>query len=79
VPIAAIVAVAVGAFLVLSWLLGRRTGKRVAPGIGPVGGGTAMIAIGGVLVVKGHVLLGALLDLVGAVSIWAAFNTIGRD
>jgi hypothetical protein len=76
---AAIIAVAIGAFLVLTCLLGRRSGTYVAPGIGPVGGGTAMIAVGGVLVVKGHVLLGALLDLVGVLSIWAAFRTRGRN
>ena len=75
---AAIIAVAAGAFLLLTCLLGRRSGKYVALGIGPVGGGTAMIAVGGVLVAKG-VLLGALLDLVGVLSIWAAFRTLGGN
>ena len=76
-PVAAIVAVALGVFVVLSWLFGRRAGTNVAPGVGPVGGGTALIAVGGVLVVKGHVLAGAVLDLAGVIAIWAAFKTVG--
>jgi len=76
-PVAAIVAVALGVFVVLSRLFGRRTGTYVAPGIGPVGGGTALIAVGGVLVVRGHVLAGALLDLAGVIAIWAASKTVG--
>ena len=77
VQVAAIVAIALGAFVVLSWRFGRRSGTYFAPGIGPVGVGTALIAVGGVLVVKGHLIAGAFLDLAGAVSIWAASKTIG--
>jgi hypothetical protein len=47
----------------------------VAPGFGPIGFGIAMIAVGGVLVGNGHDLIGILLDLAGAVSIWAGFKT----
>jgi hypothetical protein len=47
----------------------------VFPGIGPVGAGIAMIAVGGVLVAKGDSLAGALLDAGGAIAIWAAFLT----
>jgi hypothetical protein len=34
-----------------------------------------MIAVGGVLVVKGHAIAGLALDALGAISIWAAFKT----
>jgi hypothetical protein len=34
-----------------------------------------MIAVGGVLVVKGHAIAGLALDAVAAISIWAAFKT----
>jgi hypothetical protein len=72
----AIVAVAIGAFACLSWLSWRRDGTLVAPGgVGAVGGGTAMVAVGGVLVAKGHWVAGALLDVAGVVSIWAGFKT----
>jgi hypothetical protein len=77
VQVAVIIAIALGAFVILSWLFGRRSGTYFAPGMGPVGVGIALIAVGGVLVGKGHVIAGALLDLVGAVSIWAAFKTVG--
>ncbi len=36
-----------------------------------------MIAVGGVLVAKGDVQAGVLLDLVGVISIWAALRTVG--
>ena len=47
----------------------------VAPGFGPVGFGIAMFAVGGVLVGNGQDRIGILLDLAGAVSIWAGFTT----
>lgn len=78
-PTLAIIAVALAVFAVLSWLHWRRTGAYVAPGIGAVGGGTGMIAVGGLLIVKQHILAGALLDLVGAVAIWAAFTTYDQN
>jgi hypothetical protein len=34
-----------------------------------------MIAVGGVLVEKGHWVAGGLLDAAGALSIWAGFKT----
>jgi hypothetical protein len=75
----AIIAVAVAVFFGLSWLHWRRSGTYVAPGLGAVGGGTAMIAVGGVLVAKGHELPGLLLDLFGVVAIWAAFTTYSQE
>jgi hypothetical protein len=51
----------------------------VAPGLGPVGFGIAMVAAGGVLVGNGHDLAGGLLDLFGVVSIWAGFRTYRGD
>jgi hypothetical protein len=75
---ATVIFIAVGVFLVLTWLFWRRAGVYVAPGLGAVGGGTAMIAVGGVLVVKGHAIAGLALDAVGAISIWAALKTYSQ-
>jgi hypothetical protein len=79
VPTPEIIAVAGAVFLALSWLSWRRSRRYVAPGVGAVGGGTAMIAVGGVLVAKGDPVPGALLDLFGAISIWAALRTRSGD
>ena len=47
----------------------------VAPGFGPVGFGIALVAVGGVLVAKGHGLAGFACDLLGVICIWAGFET----
>ena len=69
------IAIAIAVFLGLGWVSWRRTGTYVAPDAGRVGGGIAMLAVGGVLVVQDHAVAGGLLDLVGVISMWAAFRT----
>jgi hypothetical protein len=56
VPTGAIIVVAIFVFLVLTWLFGLRAGTYVAPESDAVGAGTAMIAVGGALVVSGREL-----------------------
>lgn len=73
---AAIIVVALAALVALNWLSWRGRGPIAIPGgFGAVGGGTAMIAVGGVLVAKGHTLGGILLDAFGVIAIWAALRT----
>jgi uncharacterized membrane protein YfcA len=77
---AAIIAVALAALVALNWLSWRRRGPIAIPGgFGAIGGGTAMIAVGGVLVAKGHTPAGILLDVFGVIAIWAALRTYRGD
>lgn len=47
----------------------------IAPGFGPVGFGIALLAVGGVLVAKGHDIAGIACDLLGVIALFAAFRT----
>ncbi len=76
----AIIAVALAVLAGLNWLSWRRRRIIGIPGgFGPIGGGTAMLAVGGVLVVKGHQLAGIVLDVCGVIAIWAALRTYSGD
>jgi hypothetical protein len=74
----AIVAIAFAVLVALNWLSWRRSRVIGIPGgFGPIGGGTAMLAVGGVLVVNGYQVVGIVLDVLGA--IWAARRTYSGD